>query len=161
MVYFLLFRIYRADCEVLSVRFQLPLLVLLFYIGITIVRLIIELIHKSPLDVLIYSAAILLLVITLWLCNSKRLKRVGKDAPMARRAGQEDYSVAVCCVFLRFRFPEGFQLLQEFYLWFPGQIPQHQPVLPERPYNRKSSRRNRCGNGPPAAFAEWEGPGPK
>ncbi|EIC3879146.1 phosphate-starvation-inducible protein PsiE, partial [Escherichia coli] len=26
-------------------------------------------------DVLIYSAAILLLVITLWLCNSKRLKR--------------------------------------------------------------------------------------
>ena len=31
--------------------------------------------HKSPLDVLIYSAAILLLVITLWLCNSKRLKR--------------------------------------------------------------------------------------
>ncbi|MCM7231184.1 phosphate-starvation-inducible PsiE family protein [Enterobacter hormaechei] len=45
------------------------------YIGITaIVRLIIV-DHKSPLDVLIYSAAILLLVITLWLCNSKRLKR--------------------------------------------------------------------------------------
>ena len=45
------------------------------FIGITaIVRLIIV-DHKSPLDVLIYSAAILLLVITLWLCNSKRLKR--------------------------------------------------------------------------------------
>jgi len=27
------------------------------------------------MDVLIYSGAILLLVITLWLCNSKRLKR--------------------------------------------------------------------------------------
>ncbi|VTP62426.1 phosphate-starvation-inducible protein PsiE [Leclercia adecarboxylata] len=45
------------------------------YIGITaIVRLIIV-DHKSPLDVLLYSAAILLLVVTLWLCNSKRLKR--------------------------------------------------------------------------------------
>ena len=45
------------------------------YIGITaIVRLIIV-DHKAPMDVLIYSAAILLLVITLWLCNSKRLKR--------------------------------------------------------------------------------------
>ncbi|MBN0653711.1 phosphate-starvation-inducible protein PsiE, partial [Pseudomonas aeruginosa] len=28
-----------------------------------------------PLAVLIYSAAILILVITLWLCNSNRLKR--------------------------------------------------------------------------------------
>ena len=51
------------------------LVVYFVYIGITaIVRLIIV-DHKSPLDVLIYSAAILLLVITLWLCNSKRLKR--------------------------------------------------------------------------------------
>ncbi|HHC3116801.1 TPA: phosphate-starvation-inducible protein PsiE, partial [Klebsiella pneumoniae] len=31
--------------------------------------------HESPLAVLIYSAAILILVITLWLCNSNRLKR--------------------------------------------------------------------------------------
>ena len=45
------------------------------YIGITaIVRLIIV-DHESPLAVLIYSAAILILVITLWLCNSNRLKR--------------------------------------------------------------------------------------
>ena len=45
------------------------------YIGITaIVRLII-IDHQSPMDVLIYSAAILLLVITLWLCNSQRLRR--------------------------------------------------------------------------------------
>ena len=45
------------------------------YIGITaIVRLII-IDHKDPMDVLIYSGAILLLVITLWLCNSGRLKR--------------------------------------------------------------------------------------
>jgi len=45
------------------------------YIGITaIVRLII-IDHESPMDVLIYSAAILLLVITLWICNSQRLRR--------------------------------------------------------------------------------------
>lgn len=45
------------------------------YIGITaIVRLIIV-DHKSPLDVFIYSGAILLLVITLWLCNTSLLKR--------------------------------------------------------------------------------------
>ena len=45
------------------------------YIGITaIVRLII-IDHESPMAVLIYSAAILILVITLWLCNSNRLKR--------------------------------------------------------------------------------------
>ncbi len=45
------------------------------YIGITaIVRLIIV-DHKTPMDVLLYSAAILLLVITLWLCNSNRLRR--------------------------------------------------------------------------------------
>ncbi|MRC99870.1 phosphate-starvation-inducible protein PsiE, partial [Bacillus thuringiensis] len=31
--------------------------------------------HESPMAVLIYSAAILILVITLWLCNSNRLKR--------------------------------------------------------------------------------------
>ncbi|TGE15025.1 hypothetical protein C9F07_04655, partial [Salmonella enterica subsp. enterica serovar Poona] len=31
--------------------------------------------HKTPMDVLLYSAAILLLVITLWLCNSNRLRR--------------------------------------------------------------------------------------
>ncbi|MDI5568676.1 phosphate-starvation-inducible PsiE family protein, partial [Salmonella enterica subsp. enterica serovar Kentucky] len=39
-----------------------------------IVRLIIV-DHKTPMDVLLYSAAILLLVITLWLCNSNRLRR--------------------------------------------------------------------------------------
>ena len=60
--------------DVLFAGFHFPLRYFV-YIGITaIVRLIIV-DHKSPLDVLIYSAAILLLVITLWLCNSKRLKR--------------------------------------------------------------------------------------
>ena len=56
------------------VSFHFPLRYFV-YIGITaIVRLIIV-DHESPLAVLIYSAAILILVITLWLCNSNRLKR--------------------------------------------------------------------------------------
>lgn len=45
------------------------------YIGITaIVRLII-IDHESASDVLLHAGAILLLVITLWLCNTSRLKR--------------------------------------------------------------------------------------
>ncbi|MDI6936669.1 phosphate-starvation-inducible protein PsiE, partial [Serratia sp. Se-PFBMAAmG] len=31
--------------------------------------------HKNPFDTLYYSAAILILVITLWLANSNRLTR--------------------------------------------------------------------------------------
>lgn len=56
-------------------KYELVEGLVVYFIGITaIVRLIIV-DHKAPMDVLIYSAAILLLVITLWLCNSKRLKR--------------------------------------------------------------------------------------
>lgn len=98
VVYFLYFEFIALIVKYFQSGFHFPLRYFV-YIGITaIVRLIIV-DHKSPLDVLIYSAAILLLVITLWLCNSKRLKRGKKHAELARRAGQEDYSVAVCCVF--------------------------------------------------------------
>lgn len=44
------------------------------YIGITAIVWLIIIDHKSAMDVLIYSGAILLPVVTLWLCNSKRLK---------------------------------------------------------------------------------------
>ena len=74
VVYFLYFEFIALIVKYFQSGFHFPLRYFV-YIGITaIVRLIIV-DHKSPLDVLIYSAAILLLVITLWLCNSKRLKR--------------------------------------------------------------------------------------
>ncbi len=77
VVYFLYFEFIALIVKYFQSGFHFPLRYFV-YIGITaIVRLIIvqPRDHKSPLDVLIYSAAILLLVITLWLCNSKRLKR--------------------------------------------------------------------------------------
>jgi protein PsiE len=74
VVYFLYFEFIALIVKYFQSGFHFPLRYFV-YIGITaIVRLIIV-DHTSPLDVLIYSAAILLLVITLWLCNSKRLKR--------------------------------------------------------------------------------------
>ncbi len=74
VVYFLYFEFIALIVKYFQSGFHFPLRYFV-YIGITaIVRLIIV-DHKAPMDVLIYSAAILLLVITLWLCNSKRLKR--------------------------------------------------------------------------------------
>ncbi len=74
VVYFLYFEFIALIVKYFQSGFHFPLRYFV-YIGITaIVRLIIV-DHKSPLDVLLYSAAILLLVVTLWLCNSKRLKR--------------------------------------------------------------------------------------
>ncbi len=74
VVYFLYFEFIALIVKYFQSGFHFPLRYFV-YIGITaIVRLII-IDHKSPIDVLIYSAAILLLVITLWLCNSSRLKR--------------------------------------------------------------------------------------
>ena len=74
VVYFLYFEFIALIVKYFQSRYHFPLRYFV-YIGITaIVRLII-IDHKEPLDVLIYSGAILLLVITLWLCNSSRLKR--------------------------------------------------------------------------------------
>ncbi|MFP1592699.1 phosphate-starvation-inducible protein PsiE [Escherichia coli] len=85
VVYFLYFEFIALIVKYFQSGFHFPLRYFV-YIGITaIVRLIIV-DHKSPLDVLIYSAAILLLVITLWLCNSKRLKREWQKKT-ARRTG--------------------------------------------------------------------------
>ena len=74
VVYFLYFEFIALLVMYFQSGFHFPLRYFV-YIGITaIVRLII-IDHESPMAVLIYSAAILILVITLWLCNSNRLKR--------------------------------------------------------------------------------------
>ena len=74
VVYFLYFEFIALIVKYFESGFHFPLRYFV-YIGITaIVRLIIV-DHESPLAVLIYSAAILITVITLWLCNSNRLKR--------------------------------------------------------------------------------------
>lgn len=74
VVYFLYFEFIALIVKYFQAGFHFPLRYFV-YIGITaIVRLII-IDHESPMAVLIYSAAILILVITLWLCNSNRLKR--------------------------------------------------------------------------------------
>ena len=74
VVYFLYFEFIALIVKYFQSGFHFPLRYFV-YIGITaIVRLII-IDHESPMAVLIYSAAILILVIMLWLCNSNRLKR--------------------------------------------------------------------------------------
>ena len=74
VVYFLYFEFIALIVKYFQSGFHFPLRYFV-YIGITaIVRLII-IDHESPMAVLIYSAAILILVITLGLCNSNRLKR--------------------------------------------------------------------------------------
>ena len=74
VVYFLYFEFIALIVKYFQSGFHFPLRYFV-YIGITaIVRLII-IDHESPMAVLIYSAAILILVITLWLCNSNRLQR--------------------------------------------------------------------------------------
>ena len=68
VVYFLYFEFIALIVKYFESGFHFPLRYFV-YIGITaIVRLII-IDHESPM------AAILILVITLWLCNSNRLKR--------------------------------------------------------------------------------------
>lgn len=74
LVYFLYFEFIALIVKYFQSGFHFPLRYFV-YIGITaIVRLII-IEHEAPVDVLIYSGAILLLVVTLWVCNSHRLKR--------------------------------------------------------------------------------------
>ena len=74
VVYFLYFEFIALIVKYFQSGLHFPLRYFV-YIGITaIVRLII-IDHESPMDVLIYSAAILLLVITLCICNSQRLRR--------------------------------------------------------------------------------------
>ena len=87
VVYFLYFEFIALIVKYFQSGFHFPLRYFV-YIGITaIVRLII-IDHESPMAVLIYSAAILILVITLWLCDSNRLKSEKKKAA-SRAADQQ------------------------------------------------------------------------
>lgn len=74
VIYFLYFEFIALIIKYFQSGYHFPLRYFI-YIGITaIVRLIIV-DHKDPLDTLIYAGSILILVGTLWLANSKRLKR--------------------------------------------------------------------------------------
>lgn len=74
VIYFLYFEFIALIVKYFQSGYHFPLRYFI-YIGITaIVRLIIV-DHKDPIDTLAYAAAILLLVITLYIANSKRLKR--------------------------------------------------------------------------------------
>lgn len=121
VVYFLYFEFIALIVKYFQSGFHFPLRYFV-YIGITaIVRLIIV-DHKAPMDVLIYSAAILLLVITLWLCNSKRLKRVKDNTP---QSGCGVLQVRITAQrqagFSLRRVPTVLQVLPAFCLWFPAQ----------------------------------------
>lgn len=74
LVWFLYFEFIALIVKYFQSGYHFPLRYFV-YIGITaIVRLII-ISHETPEEVLIYSGALLLLVITLWLCNTSLLKR--------------------------------------------------------------------------------------
>ncbi len=74
LVWFLYFEFIALIVKYFQSGYHFPLRYFV-YIGITaIVRLII-IDHESASDVLLHAGAILLLVITLWLCNTSRLKR--------------------------------------------------------------------------------------
>lgn len=74
LVWFLYFEFIALIVKYFQSGYHFPLRYFV-YIGITaIVRLII-IDHDSAAEVLLHAGAILLLVVTLWLCNSARLKR--------------------------------------------------------------------------------------
>ncbi|QTF07618.1 phosphate-starvation-inducible protein PsiE [Brenneria izadpanahii] len=74
VIYFLYFEFIALIVKYFQSGYHFPLRYFV-YIGITAIIRLIIVDHKNPLDTLIYAAAILLLVITLYLANSNRLKR--------------------------------------------------------------------------------------
>ncbi|MGG6107415.1 phosphate-starvation-inducible protein PsiE [Pantoea allii] len=74
VIYFLYFEFIALIVKYFQSGYHFPLRYFV-YIGITAIIRLIIVDHKNPIDTLCYSAAILLLVITLWLANSNRLKR--------------------------------------------------------------------------------------
>lgn len=74
VIYFLYFEFIALIIKYFLSGYHFPLRYFI-YIGITAIIRLIIVDHKNPFDTLIYSAAILLLVVTLWLANSRRLKR--------------------------------------------------------------------------------------
>ena len=74
VVYFLYFEFIALIVKYFQSGYHFPLRYFI-YIGITAIIRLIIVDHKNPFDTLYYSAAILILVVTLWLANSNRLKR--------------------------------------------------------------------------------------
>ncbi|PKH22442.1 phosphate-starvation-inducible protein PsiE [Enterobacterales bacterium CwR94] len=74
VIYFLYFEFIALIVKYFQTGYHFPLRYFV-YIGITAIIRLIIVDHKNPLDTLCYSAAILILVFTLWLANSQRLKR--------------------------------------------------------------------------------------
>jgi len=74
VIYFLYFEFIALIIKYFQSGYHFPLRYFI-YIGITAIIRLIIVDHKNPLDTLYYSGAILILVVTLWLANSDRLKR--------------------------------------------------------------------------------------
>lgn len=74
VVYFLYFEFIALIVKYFQSGYHFPLRYFI-YIGITAIIRLIIVDHENPIDTLIYSAAILLLVVTLYLANTDRLKR--------------------------------------------------------------------------------------
>lgn len=74
VIYFLYFEFIALIVKYFQSGYHFPLRYFV-YIGITAIIRLIIVDHKNPLDTLAYSIAILILVVTLWLANSNRLKR--------------------------------------------------------------------------------------
>ena len=65
--------VYRPLVSFIATAMQTVLNLGLLCLGVILIVFLGK--ETLPMAVLIYSAAILILVITLWLCNSNRLKR--------------------------------------------------------------------------------------
>ncbi|ARJ42168.1 phosphate-starvation-inducible protein PsiE [Pantoea alhagi] len=74
VIWFLYFEFIALIVKYFQSGYHFPLRYFI-YIGITAIIRLIVVDHKDPFDTLCYSAAILILVITLWLANSNRLRR--------------------------------------------------------------------------------------
>ena len=74
VIYFLYFEFIALIVKYFQSGYHFPLRYFV-YIGITAIIRLIIVDHKNPFNTLCYSAAILILVVTLWLANRNRLKR--------------------------------------------------------------------------------------
>lgn len=74
VIYFLYFEFIALIIKYFSSGYHFPLRYFI-YIGITAIIRLIIVDHKSPYDTLVYACAILILVVTLFLANSERLRR--------------------------------------------------------------------------------------
>lgn len=74
VIYFLYFEFIALIVKYFSSGYHFPLRYFI-YIGITAIIRLIIVDHKNPIDTLIYACAILVLVVTLFLANTEKLRR--------------------------------------------------------------------------------------